>query len=266
MRLTWWRSLDITFDIRHHSNSNSRNHPEGKAFAPCDELLYASLWYRSKPNIVLSSSIHRSVTQVTVQLRRYWCKAWRQDAVKDRIATPHKQSLFLALERSHEYLSKIFQCFQKYRTKSATTGCRIIRVSDMNPNGFGIPERKSNNAGTLPRPRNKRKQKSVGRKANVMCYLGHQDNRTALFWCGVRRCKGSEPSTLFEQEIFPPPPHSIYSLLDFSMEPHVCISYSGHWRIQSMHLGNYCLSLTHRHHLSGWPCSQALTFDWFLIL
>ena len=61
-----------------------------------------------------------------------------------------------------------------------------------------------------------------------------------------------------------PPPHSIYSLLDFSMEPHVCISYSGHWRIESMHLGNSCLSLTHRHYLSGWPCSQALIFNCFL--
>ena len=28
--------------------------------------------------------------------------------------------------------------------------------------------------------------------------------------------------------------------------------------------GNSCLSLTHRNCLSGWPCSQALTFDWIL--
>lgn len=44
MRLTWCGTSDITFVIPHSINSNSRNGPEEKAFAPCDELLYASLF------------------------------------------------------------------------------------------------------------------------------------------------------------------------------------------------------------------------------
>lgn len=173
MRLTWWRSLDITFDIRHHNNSNSHNHPEGKAFAPCDELLYASLWNRSKVNIIPSSSIHWIVTQATVQVRRYWCKTWRQDVVKARIATPHNQSLFHALERSHKDSKRYPNASRRMEYRSANTGCRIYwytnRMSYMSPNSVGIPERKSNNAGTLSWTRNNRKQKSVGLRANVMC-------------------------------------------------------------------------------------------------
>lgn len=152
---------------------------------------------------------------------------------------------------------------------SATTNCRILennRVSYRSPNNVDIPEGTSNCAGILPWSgktveRNLLDQDMAS--ANVMCYLGHQNNRTALFRCGVRRCKESEPSTLFVKETVPPilPARSIHCWL---FDGTTCLRLVLRALTRLTHaFGNSCSSLTHRHYISDWPCSQAQTLTGF---
>lgn len=119
--------MDITFNIRYHNNSNSRNDPGGR------NLLLAMDDYLP---VFLTSIEIDYCTIIFIRSHRHpgnclvetlFMQILAAGAVKDRIATPHKQSFFVALERSHKELSKRHSyASRNIEFENATTACRRL--------------------------------------------------------------------------------------------------------------------------------------------